>query len=221
MTDAGARSVAARRCGIGSSPDCRRPMRPSCGATWRSLCSRSATSRRAGQLRLPTDPAAALADLFLPGRFQAVLTDPDWIVDTAHNAQALEHALRTFAARPCRGRRIVLLGAMHDKPAPPQLGAWLRPFTAVTAAVVSLPRSRNREAWQGLFGEWGFTDPATHSVMDSVGAALEYWRARLRAEDAVLVTGSCFMVAEALHRLGFADLEATRRPKPAAGRVLR
>ncbi len=28
----------------------------------------------------------------------------------------------------------------------------------------------------------------------------------------MLVTGSCFTVAEALHKLGFADLEATRRP---------
>jgi folylpolyglutamate synthase/dihydropteroate synthase len=94
----------------------------------------------------------------------------------------------------------------------------LRPFAAVTAAVVSLPRSRNREAWQGLFGAWGFADPTTHSVMDSVGAALEYWHARLRAEDAVLVTGSCFMVAEVLHRLGFADLEATQRPQRGGGR---
>ncbi len=168
-----------------------------------------------GSLRLPDDPAGALSDLVLPGRFQTVLTGPDVIVDTAHNAQALRIALDAFAARPCRGRRIVLLGAMQDKPAPPELGTWLRRFDAVTAAPVSLPRSRNREAWRGLFGEWGLADMAAHSIMDSVAAALEYWRQELRRDDAVLVTGSCFMVAEVLHRLGFGRLEATRRPRPA------
>jgi hypothetical protein len=51
--------------------------------------------------------------------------------------------------------------------------------------------------------------------MDSVAAGLEYWGSRLASEDAVLVTGSCFLVAEALHRLGVRDLEETRRPRPA------
>jgi dihydrofolate synthase / folylpolyglutamate synthase len=74
---------------------------------------------RRGELRLPADPAAALADLHLPGRFHKVLDAPAVIVDTAHNAQALQAALSAFAARPCGGRRIVILGPMADKPAPP------------------------------------------------------------------------------------------------------
>ncbi len=176
---------------------------------------------RRGELRLPVDVAAALADLYLPGRFQAVLVSPDVVVDTAHNAQALAAALSAFAARPCRGRRIVILGAMSDKPAPPELGAWLRDFDAVTAAVVNLPRTRNRAGWQALFDAWGLTDSTAHSVVDSVAAALGYWGERLRPDDAVLVTGSCFMVAEALHQLGFRTLAETRRPRPAAGILTR
>jgi dihydrofolate synthase / folylpolyglutamate synthase len=176
---------------------------------------------RRGELRLPADVPAALADLQLPGRFQTVLTSPDVIVDTAHNAQALAAALTAFAARPCRGRRVVILGAMTDKAAPPELGGWLRGFAAVTAAVVSLPRSRNREAWEGLFGAWGFADPAAYSVVDSVAEALGYWGPRLTPDDAVLVTGSCFMVAEALYQLGFCTLAETRRPRPAAGILTR
>jgi hypothetical protein len=53
--------------------------------------------------------------------------------------------------------------------------------------------------------------------MDTVPAALSYWRERLQPEDAVLVTGSCFLVAEVLHHLGFEDLEQTaclRLPAP-------
>ena len=37
----------------------------------------------------------------------------------------------------------------------------------------------------------------------------------------MLVTGSCFTVAEVLYRLGFTDLEATRGSGPAAARVHR
>ncbi len=176
---------------------------------------------RRGEVKLPADVPAALADLHLPGRFHLVLTSPDVIVDTAHNAQALAAALTAFAARPCRGRRIVVLGAMSDKPAPAELGGWLRGFDAVTAAVVSLPRSRNRAGWEALFGAWGLADPASHSVVDSVAAALEYWGGRLTPDDAVLVTGSCFMVAEALYQLGFRTLAETRRPRPAAGILTR
>lgn len=172
---------------------------------------------RRGALSLPADPAAALADLHLPGRCHLVLTRPDVIVDTAHNEQALGAALAAFAERPCRGRRVVILGAMADKPAPPELGERLRRFDAVSAAVVSLPRSRNREAWQALFAAWGFTDPAAHAIHDSVAAALAVWAGKLTPDDAVLVTGSCFMVAECLYQLGFRNLAETRRPRPAAG----
>jgi dihydrofolate synthase/folylpolyglutamate synthase len=169
---------------------------------------------RAGKLAPVTDPAAALAEVFLPGRFQLLLREPDWILDTAHNEQALAGALAAFADRPCRGRRIVLIGAMHDKPTPPELGAALRGCDAVIAAPVDLPRSRNRSEWEALFRDWDLAPPA-HSVVDSVPAALEYWRGRLRPEDSVLVTGSCFMVAEVLHRLGYRDLEETRAALPA------
>ncbi len=172
-----------------------------------------------GELRLPDDVPAALRELHLPGRFQTVANAPDVVVDTAHNAQALAAALTAFAARPCRGRRIVIIGAMADKPAPPELGDWLRGFDAVTAAVVNLPRSRNRADWEALFAAWGLTAPAAHSVVDSVAAALEYWGPRLRPDDAVLVTGSCFMVGEALYQLGFRTLAETRRPRP-AGEIL-
>jgi hypothetical protein len=39
----------------------------------------------------------------------------------------------------------------------------------------------------------------------------------LRPDDVVLVTGSCFTVADALWHLGFGDLDETRRERAAAG----
>ncbi|MBE0566288.1 MAG: hypothetical protein IH621_10045, partial [Krumholzibacteria bacterium] len=90
---------------------------------------------------LPADPAAALGNLFLPGRYQRVLSGPDWIFDTAHNPQALEAALGAFTARPVRGRRVLVYGAMQDKPADPALAKLVGACDRVIGLPVALPRS--------------------------------------------------------------------------------
>lgn len=174
------------------------------------------TLQAAGRLPLIDDPGAALADLFLPGRFQTVLTEPDLIVDTGHNPQALLGTLRGFLDRTVHGRRIVIFGGMHDKPVPPELGPLLARCDAVTFVPVSLPRSRDLADLIALRESLELPDQSEHSIVDSVASALSYWRPRLRLHDAVLVTGSCFLVAEVLHRLGIRDLEQTRLPQAAA-----
>lgn len=182
----------------------------------------------AGEQLLPADPGVALRDLFLPGRFQLVLRGPDWIFDTAHNAQALAEALATFTARPCQGRRIVVFGAMHDKELPAEVGRALRGCGGVIAAPVALPRSRNREELASLLDSWNLRAGAAgeglpalgrYELADDVPAALRRLARELGPADAVLVTGSCFMVAEALHHLGYARLADSRQPQE-AGPVL-
>jgi dihydrofolate synthase / folylpolyglutamate synthase len=172
---------------------------------------------RQGILPDPAAPGAALDDLFLPGRFQLLWQQPDWILDTAHNQQALHGALSTFLAWPVAGRRVVIFGAMQDKPVAAELGPLLCRCDAVTMAPVSLPRSRTLEDLRTLRRFLELPEAGEDSIMDTVSAALTYWRERLQPADAVLVTGSCFLVAEALYHLGFRDLEQTRRPQPAAG----
>lgn len=172
---------------------------------------------RRGVLPCPADPAAALADLFLPGRFQLLRREPDWILDTAHNPQALRVALEAFLARPTTGRRVVIFGGMQDKPVARELGALLRRCDAVTMVPVSLPRSRTVAELASLREFLELTDAGDHSSMDTVAAALTYWRERLQPQDAILVTGSCFLVAEVLHQLGYRDLDATRLTGATAG----
>ncbi|MBM4129481.1 hypothetical protein FJ250_00415 [bacterium] len=177
---------------------------------------------RAGERLLPADPADALGDLFLPGRFQLLLREPDWILDTAHNPPALAAALEAFTARPCAGRRLALFGVMHDKELPASVGDMLR-GCGVVGAPVSLPRSRGPRELAALFGSWGLVasgaalPPAgEHVLAADLPAALRLLARELGPDDAVLVTGSCFLVAEALHHLGFARLADTRPARPAA-----
>ena len=181
-----------------------------------------------GKELLPRDVARALGNLFLPGRYQTVLSDPDWIFDTAHNAQALQSVWREFAGRPGPGRKVVVFGAMHDKDTPADPAALLAGCDTLIGVPVSLPRSRTCAELKDLFRVWG-RDPVAWpddtaglpptAVAPDIPQALRLLARNLQPADTVLVTGSCFTVAETLYRLGFTDLAATRVPQ-AAARVL-
>ena len=179
---------------------------------------------RGGGRLLPEDPAAALGNLFLPGRYQRVLTQPDWIFDVAHNTQALGSVLAAVLARPCTGRRLMLLGTMHDKELVAELAPLAAGFDGIVAAPVNLPRSRTPEELETALRGWHL-DPQPWqgggvavgaTVAPSLPAALTALARDCRPDDLVLVTGSCFMVAEALWYLGYRELDPTREPRPAA-----
>jgi len=169
-----------------------------------------------GVLPMPEDPAASLAGLFLPGRFQTVLKGPDWIFDTAHNAEALAGVLDAFLSRPCHGRRFVLFGGMADKDPGDGPAARLARVDSVVCAPVALPRSRNHDELESLMDRWGLAGENGAVVHDDLDVALTDLADRVRPDDAVLVTGSCFMAADVLWRLGVRDLEETRTVRDAA-----
>jgi len=174
---------------------------------------------------LETDLGMELGNLFLPGRYQTVLSDPDWIFDTAHNAQALDSVWREFSTRPTSGLKVVVFGAMNDKGAPADSAAMLAGCDALIGVPVSLPRSRSSTELEDLFRSWG-RDPEEWppdeaglprtAVAPDIHQAIRLLAANLQPGDEVLVTGSCFTVAETLYQLGFTDLAATREPQPAS-----
>jgi dihydrofolate synthase/folylpolyglutamate synthase len=178
-----------------------------------------------GERLLPDDIAKSVGNLFLPGRYQQVLAGPDLIVDTAHNEQALRSLLEAFLQRPVSGRRVVVFGVMADKSLPADLADLLTACDHLVGVPVSLPRSLRADEMEGLLAGWG-NDVQTWSgsrekwpgcsVAPDLGSALNLLGGALKPEDAVLVTGSCFTVAEVLHRLGFNNLEETRTVRPAA-----
>ncbi len=172
----------------------------------------------AGIVAGPPSPGAVLAGAFLPGRFQRLLARPDWLLDSAHNVEALSAALTAFLERPCRGRRAVLFGSLRDKQLDAPVGDLLRRCDRVVAAPLRLPRSRSREELATLLGGWDVGGVAGPETAADCGEAIALL-ATAAADDAVLVTGSGFLVAEVLHRLGYRDLEQTRAARP-AGDVL-
>jgi dihydrofolate synthase/folylpolyglutamate synthase len=181
-----------------------------------------------GEALLPPDPASSLGNLLLPGRYQQVLADPTWIFDTAHNTQALQQALGEFRRQPCAGRRIILFGAMHDKDLAPELGPDFGAADHLLAVPISLPRSRTPAELEAALTVLGFAPGGLSglwrqrcTVAPDLGEGLRAVAAGLTPRDRVLVTGSCFTVAEILHRLGVTDLEQTRHIRPAAPKLRR
>ncbi len=193
-----------------------------------ALLTLAGLQEQTGGTWLPADPAAALRNLFLPGRYQRVLAGPDWICDVAHNTQALTGVLTVFTKRSCRGRRVLLLGTMYDKPLAPELAPLVATCDVVLAAPVNLPRSRTVEELTGALAAWNLAPeewtgdlPAHCAVAPSMPAALAALAQGLGTDDAVLVTGSCFTVAEVLWELGVRDLDGIREVAPAAETMAR
>jgi dihydrofolate synthase/folylpolyglutamate synthase len=58
---------------------------------------------------------AALCAMRAPGRFQVVPGPVEWILDVAHNEPAARVLADNLAARPCKGRTLVVAGILGDK----------------------------------------------------------------------------------------------------------
>jgi dihydrofolate synthase/folylpolyglutamate synthase len=124
-----------------------------------------------------------------PGRLEHVSPNPDIILDGAHNpagARALARYLERFYA----GRKIwMIYGAMRDK-AVDEIAGIL--FPLASELVLTAPqnaRALRPEALRELAGRG--------RIAPDLLTALELVRAGVSEDDAVIVTGSLFLVGEA------------------------
>lgn len=152
------------------------------------------------------DPARAFADLRTPGRWDRYGGRPELLVDTAHNDQALVTLLRHWS-QARSGPRDLVLGAMRDKTTHQALR--LARTVADRIWVVAPDWYRARDAADIAAELRSHPGSARVEPCGTVREGLE--RARIAAGAAgpgasVLVTGSNFLVAEALDRLGVDDL---------------
>jgi dihydrofolate synthase/folylpolyglutamate synthase len=142
---------------------------------------------------------AGLTAMRLPGRFQVVAGDPEWILDVAHNPQAAEVLAAGLAARPSAGRTIAVCGILGDKDVEgvvralaPEVDRWLavglEGTRALTAAALA---SRMRRAG---------VEPVLATA--DVAAGMAQARAEAKPGDRVVVFGSFLTVGPALAWLG-------------------
>jgi len=140
---------------------------------------------------LGVDPSG-IAEARWPGRLEHVSPNPDVILDGAHNpagARALAKYLERFYSHR---KRWMIFGAMRDK-AIDEIGGILFPsadeliFTAPENARALRPEALRQIAGRGR-------------VASNIDDALTIIRAEATPDDAIVITGSLFLVGEARQR---------------------
>jgi dihydrofolate synthase/folylpolyglutamate synthase len=142
---------------------------------------------------------AAAASTLVPGRFEVVDTQPDTVLDGAHNPggmAALADALRGFLD----GRRLVAcISILDDKDAAGMLRELLPLCDEVICTASANPRALPPGTLQSLCGQLG--GPPARTVGEP-RQALEEARAAAGPDGVALATGTIYLIADLLRPEG-------------------
>jgi dihydrofolate synthase/folylpolyglutamate synthase len=147
---------------------------------------------------------AGLANVELPGRMQMICEEPRVLVDGAHNAASVDALMRAIGQNITYDSMVVIFGCQKDKDIPGmirrlQLGADKIIFTGTGS-----PRSAEPAELAAAYAEHsGKMCQVAGSLEDAMQIAL----AAVSREDLICVTGSFYLVAEAMRKFGVASLK--------------
>jgi len=166
-------------------------------------------------LDCPEDKVTAgLASTRIPGRMQLVHERPKVLVDGAHNPSALTALMKCVGAHVPYDSMVCIFGCCSDKDVDEMLdrvslGADKVIFTKST----SNPRAMEPEELQRRFAE---RSGKMSQIGQTLREALELAARAVSREDLICVTGSFYLVGDAIRH--FAEKNASGRPKgdPAA-----
>lgn len=152
--------------------------------------------------RLPVTRAAiaeALSTTVLPGRFQRIAGPVEWVLDVAHNAQAIESFVTTLKALPVARTTHVVLGMLATKDHASVMQSLSR---VVDHWYLGTVHARQGATAADLFATWRtLARRGRADIYDSVrDAKLGAERAAV-AGDRILVVGSFITVGEVLSML--------------------
>jgi dihydrofolate synthase/folylpolyglutamate synthase len=141
---------------------------------------------------------AGLERVLLPGRFQIVPGEVEWILDVAHNEPAAQVLAQSLRERGAAGRTWAVFGTLNDKDSAAialtldaQMDHWV-------LAGIDDPRGLSAQALRERLSSLR----AEVELADDVISACERVRARAHAGDRVVVLGSFHVVGPALAWLG-------------------
>ncbi|HXP47304.1 MAG TPA: folylpolyglutamate synthase/dihydrofolate synthase family protein [Terriglobales bacterium] len=153
---------------------------------------------RAGFRVTARDIERGIRETRWPGRFQRIAGSPEIVLDVAHNpagAWALRSALSEYAGeRPL----VLVFGVMRDK-AVGEIAEILFPLAErVIATRADNPRSASPEEIREAAARTG----AEIIIEPTVAGALQRARELASKDGVVVITGSIYVVGEALHAIG-------------------
>jgi dihydrofolate synthase/folylpolyglutamate synthase len=136
--------------------------------------------------------ASGIANAEWPGRLEKLQVHPDVYLDGAHNPSAARE-LANFLTENFAGRKIWLIyGALRDKSVD-EVAGWLFPLAA--EVIITEPRTPRSISAAQLNAIAAYH--ADHSVvMPDAERALDHALALANPDDAILVTGSLYLVGQ-------------------------
>jgi len=142
---------------------------------------------------------AGLPRVRLPGRFQVLVGDPEWVLDVAHNPEAAAALAASLAARPRRGRTIAVCGILADK----DVEAIVRPLAGRVGRWIAVGLSGPRALPAAeLAARIAAASAESVDVAADVAVGCRRARALAAPADRILVFGSFLTVGPALAELG-------------------
>ena len=146
-------------------------------------------------IRLPTeDIVQGLNQVNWPGRLQILSHNPMIVVDGAHNAYSMRKLTEAIKELFDYSSCFIIFGTSCDK----EIGGMIQELKSFTHHITITSSSHPRAASTSTLAE-EFAKPGMKiEIAQSTPAALSQALSRARAKDLILVTGSLFIVAEAI-----------------------
>jgi dihydrofolate synthase/folylpolyglutamate synthase len=129
-----------------------------------------------------------------PGRLQILHEAPLVLADGAHNAHSMSKLIETVKKYFKYGKCFVIFGSSIDKDVDGmarELSAFTRSITVTSS---NHPRAASKKTIAEKFGKAGMEVHEADNISDAISGCL----AKAEKEDLVIVTGSLFVVAEAI-----------------------
>lgn len=123
------------------------------------------------------------------GRFQILRTSPPLVIDGAHNPASMASLVETWKSVFPEIQPHLIFGVMGDKEISPMIKSLLPFISQVTLVSISNPRCASPESLQPLFS------PLSTHLAPSISSI---WDSLLQSKEPILITGSLFLVGEAL-----------------------
>ena len=140
------------------------------------------------------DIAQGFARVEWPGRFQILSYDPIMLVDGAHNVASMKRLVENIKSHFSYDKLFLIMGTSCDK----NIAGIVKELTFSSSQVIvtrsSHPRAASPLDLAAEFAKAGIKPKITNAV----GQALSQSLALARKSDLICVTGSLFVVAEAL-----------------------
>lgn len=157
----------------------------------------------------PRQVQEGLAQTTWPGRFQIVRHNPTVVLDGAHNAAAAEKLAATLREHFANQELTLVLGVLRDK----NYDQMCQILAPLATRVLCVPVNSERTCDPDQLARWCKAANATAQVSVRRNVAEAYTEATKRKEGGIVITGSLFLVGEALDRLGFSHVPKSKTPK--------